>query len=49
MEGMIREVGAQQGQAGLWLHIFYCPRELTWVAFADLQVVRPASQSERSE
>jgi uncharacterized protein (TIGR02996 family) len=42
MEGSVMEVDAPHGRAGLWLHIFYTPRELSWVAFTDLRLVRRA-------
>jgi len=46
IEGAVREVDARQGRAGLLLHMFYCPRELTWVPFTDLRVVQRASEAE---
>jgi uncharacterized protein (TIGR02996 family) len=45
MEGRVMEVDAPGARAGLLLHIFYRPKGLTWVAFADLRVVRQATDA----
>jgi uncharacterized protein (TIGR02996 family) len=47
MEGSVVEVDTHGARAGLFLHIFYRPTELTWVAFTDLQLPKRARQEHR--
>ncbi len=43
IEGIVREVDARQGRAGLWLHMMFCRQtELVWVDFADLRLLKRA-------
>ncbi|MCI0740945.1 MAG: hypothetical protein L0Y72_18010 [Gemmataceae bacterium] len=42
IEGRIIEVDAPKARAGLLLHIFYRPTELSWVAFSDLRLLKSA-------
>jgi len=44
MEGSIVEVDPHGVRAGLVLHIFYRPTELTWVDFCDIRLMKPARQ-----
>jgi uncharacterized protein (TIGR02996 family) len=43
MEGSVMEVDAPGGRAGLFLHLFYRPTELTWEPFSELQLVKRAT------
>jgi uncharacterized protein (TIGR02996 family) len=42
IEADVVEVDPRGVRAGLVLHRFYMPRELTWVDFSDLQLLKPA-------
>lgn len=48
IEGSIREVDAEHGRAGLWLHLFYWSTELTWVSFVDLLVIKRANRGPKA-
>jgi hypothetical protein len=48
LEGRVLEVDACMASAGLFLHIFYRPTELTWVDFTDLRLLKPAPGPESS-
>lgn len=43
MDGDLIEVDLGRARAGLILHIFYSPRELIWVPFTDLLVLKHAA------
>jgi uncharacterized protein (TIGR02996 family) len=49
MEGSVVEVDPLRARAGLLLHIFYRPTELTWVAFTDLQVLKRTPEEHRQD
>jgi hypothetical protein len=49
MEGSVMEVDARRARAGLFLHIFYRPKEWTWVDFSDLRLVKPAPEDQSRE
>jgi uncharacterized protein (TIGR02996 family) len=49
MEGSVVEVDSHGARAGLFLHVFYRPTELTWVSFIDMRLLKRAQEKQRKD